>query len=261
MHTRQDVPNVSRPVFYSAVAHILFIIILSLSPELRWPFGDRPLQMVWMELPRGTSEEIGTGLKESEALPKSTIQEQKDLLKQKEAEEPKDVMKETVKQAKPVKQEKKLTKEEKKMKAALAKIDVKLKKRVVQPEAAQIGASGEGYKYGTSDKPLRVPIDDPEYVKYQAMIRARIIQEWIIPMKLYELPEGQRPKARIVVIINESGEVVSTEWEQRSGDSSFDASCIRAIQRASPFDTPAEKLKWEAYNEGFLIEFDPRLKP
>lgn len=218
--------------------------------------------MIWVELPRGTSEDIGTGLKEAKNLPQSTIQEQKELMKQKEdkttakkMEEPKN------KKRKEAKPEKKLTREEKKMKDAIAKMDARLKKRVIQPEASQLGATGEGYKYGTSDKPLRIPIDDPEYVKYQAMIRSKMIQEWIVPMKYSELPEGARPKARIVVMINEDGEVVSTQWEQRSNDPSFDASCIRSIQRASPFEVPPERLKWEAYNEGFLVEFDPRLKP
>ena len=235
-------------------------------PSLRLPFNNRPMEMVWVELPRGTSEDIGTGLKESESLPKSTIQEQKDLLKQLEEakKKPADVMKEPtkpVKQIKPVKPEKKLTAEDKKKQGALAKIDKLLNKRVVQPEAAQIGGTGEGYKYGTSDKPLRVSIDDPEYVKYQAMVRAKIIGEWIVPARYSELPESSRPKTRIVVMINEDGEVISTEWDLRSQDASFDASCMRAIQRASPFEVPSETLKWEAYNEGFLVEFDPRLKP
>lgn len=266
MYTRQDnTPKISRFIFYSFLTHILLVIFLCIAPSLNFSFFNRPMQMVWVELPRGTSEEIGTGLKESEALPKSTIQEQKDLLKEKKAEQPKDLMKDPVakkdkkKDNKPP--EKKLSKQQQKINDALAKIDKQLKKRVIQPEAAQVGASGKGYKYGTSDQPLRVPINDPEYVKYQAMIRAKIINEWIVPAKYSELPEVNRPKARIVVLINEEGEVMSTEWEKRSADAAFDASCVRAVQRASPFEQPTEKLKWEAYNEGFLIEFDPRLKP
>ena len=249
MFTRQEVPNLSRPIFYSAVAHILLVVSLSILPSLKLSFGQKPMQMVWVELPRGMSEDIGTGLKEAEGLPKSTIQEQKELLKQKEVHENPEQMKEPVKQTK--KQpppEKKLSKEEKKIKDALSKIDKQLKKRVIQPEASQLGASGEGYKYGTSDQPLSVPIDDPEYVKYQAMIRAKIIQEWIVQMKYGELSETVRPKARLIVMINEDGEVVSTQWDHHSGDTSFDASCVRAIQRASPFDIPTEKLRWEAYN-------------
>lgn len=263
MYNRPDIPNISRPIFYSVIAHILFIILLCAAPSLRWPFSNRPMDMVWIELPRGTSDEIGTGMKQSENLPQSTIQEQKELLKPK-AEPDKNTLKEPVTKkdkTKPIKPEKKLTPEEKKMKDALAKIDKTLKNRVVQPEAAQIQNPGEGYKYGTSDRPLRVPIDDPEYIKYQAMIRSKIIQEWIVPMKYSELPDVQRPKARIVVMINDAGEVISTQWDKHSGDPAFDASCVRAIERASPFDTPTEKLKWEAYNEGFLVEFDPRLKP
>ena len=259
MYTRQQIPNISRPIFYSAIAHILFIIIFSFAPSLRWPFSHRPLEMVWVELPRGTSEDIGTGMKESKDLPKSTIQEQKELLKPKEEPKKPEMVEPSKKKAPP--QEKKLTPEQKKMKDALAKIDRQLKKRVIQPEAAQLGSTGEGYKYGTSNQPLRVSIDDPEYVKYQAMIRSKIIQEWIVPMKYSELPTEVRPKARIIVMINEDGEVVSTQWEQRSTDQSFNSSCVRAVQRASPFDVPPNRLKWEAYNEGFLIEFDPRLKP
>ncbi len=266
MYKRPDTPNISRPIFYSAVAHIVLLVLISFAPSLKLK-GHKPLQMVWVELPRGTSDEIGTGLKEAQGLPKSTIQEQKELLKQKEPKAPDEtVMKEPAKPDKkkavpPPKPEKKLSSEQKKMKDALAQIDKQLKNRVIQPEAAQIGGSGEGYKYGTSDNPLRGSIDDPEYVKYQAMIRSRIIQEWIVPARYSEMAEGVRPKARLVVMINEDGDVISTEWEQRSGDPSFDASCARAVQRASPFEVPAERLKWEAYNEGFLVEFDPRLKP
>lgn len=212
------------------------------------------MEMVWVEIPRGLSEEIETGLKESKDLPKSTIQEQKDILKQQEQKVsamPEPIKKGLKEKPKP---EKKLTPAEKKMRDAIAKIDQNLKNRVIQPEAAQVGSSGEGYKYGTSDKPLRVPIDDPEYVKYQSMVRFKIIQEWIVPMKY----EESRPQARIIVMIAENGEIISTEWDTHSGDTSFDASCIRAIKRASPVDAPPERLKWEAYNEGFLIDFYPR---
>jgi len=261
-YVKTPAPPISRPIFYSALAHVLLVIFVAVAPGLRFPFSDRPLQMVWVELPRGTSDEIGTGLKQSEALPKSTIQEQKDLLKQKEFERPKEAMTAPASKDKKEKPpEKKLSKEQKKIQDALAKINRQLKNRVIQPEAAQLAASGEGYKYGTSNQPLRVPIDDPEYVKYQAMIRARIINEWIVPARYSELPEQARPKARIIDLINDDGEVISTEWERKSGDSSFDASCVRAIQRASPLEKPTERLKDEAYSEGFLVEFDPRLKP
>ena len=40
----------------------------------------------------------------------------------------------------------------------------------------------------------------------------------------------------------------------------YDQSAIRAVKGASPFPKPPDRLAWEAYNEGFLIEFDPSLK-
>lgn len=261
MYNREPSPNISRPIFYSAIVHILLIIIIAFAPSVKWPFADRPLQMVWVELPRGTSDDIGTGMKQSEALPKSTIQEQKQLLKE-EKRPDENAMKEPEKKNEKKKEPKKEPpKKMSKESSALAKIDKILKNRTIQPEAAQIGTTAEGYKYGTSDQPLKVPVDDPEYVKYQAMIRAKIIQEWIVPGRYGEMAESERPRSRVIVMISENGEVVSTQWEKRSGDPSFDSSCIRAIQRASPFEIPTERLRWEAYNEGFLVEFDPRLKP
>ena len=142
---------------------------------------------------------------------------------------------------------------------ALAKIDRELSGRTVVPESAQVKESGEGYKYGTSNKPLKVPISDPEYVKYQAMVRAKIIQEWIVPMKFTEEGSGNF-NARLEVMINTDGDVVTVRWDSPSGHASFDQSAVRAVKRASPFPKPPDKLAWEAYNEGFLVEFDPSIK-
>lgn len=252
MYISVPTPSLSRPIFWSTIAHFAFIVFISVAPIIRWPFAERPMQFVWVELPRGTGEEITTGMKESEGLPKSTIQEQKEWFT-KLKEKPKEPA-----MPGPAKETKK-QEDTKKMKEALAKVERTLKQRTVVPEAAQIKDKGEGYKYGTGTEPLMVPVDDPEYIKYQAMVRAKIMQEWIIPLKWVETPD--RPKARVIVMIDEAGEIVSTKWDKQSGDASFDASCLRAVQRSSPFDEPPERLKWEVYNEGFLVEFDPRLAP
>ena len=126
------------------------------------------------------------------------------------------------------------------------------------PEASQIKEDQDGYKYGTGNKPLKVAPSDPEYVKYQAMIRHKIIRQWIVPLKFTEV--GQGLNARLEVMINMDGEVVSVIWSSPSGNASYDQSAIRAVKKASPFPKPPDRLAWEAYNEGFLIEFDPSLK-
>lgn len=227
-------------------------------------------KVIWVELPKGASEEIDLKMKEAEGLPETTIQEQKQAaeeeIREKEAEKTKEkpLLQPRPEPKKPALrpiQPEKIVKPKPKSKPnavqrALAALDKKAKS--APPEAAQIKEKGEGFKYGTGTEPLRVPPTDPEYIAYQARLRYKIMQEWILPTAYLEGPF--LPKASLVVQINQQGEIISTEWEGRSGNPSFDSSCLRAVQRASPLPTPPQRLEWEAYNEGFLIEFDPSLK-
>lgn len=276
-------PHLKRPIIFSAVVHLALFLAFVFVPGIYVPFIDRPMKidMMWVELPRGTSEDIGLGLKEAEGLPKSTIEEQKKIFqpeptqqtslkpemktekkmegpavktKEKRPEIDTSKMKLADKKAKPV------SKTDRKIKEALAKIDKELTGRQVVPEASQVGAKSDGYKYGTGDKPLRALPSDPEYLKYQAMVRAKIIGEWIVPGRFGEEGGGYW-SAQLEVMINMDGDIVSTRWLKTSGNVSFDQSAVRAVRKASPFPKPPDKLAWEAYNEGFLIEFDPRLKP
>lgn len=246
--------SLRKPLFYSALTHFIVFCFVILFPSLS--LRDHR-KVIWVELPRGRSEAIDLKMKEAEQLPKSTIQEQKKALleKEKTKEKIKDKTKMAAPKPKTKAKEKKLTPEEKKIQDALAKIDTRLRNKPVEPEAAQLKDKGEGFKYGTGTEALRVPPSDPEYIGYQAKVRAKIMEEWILP-PIYL--EGL--KARIAVMMNDHGEVTATEWDEKSGNESFDSSCLRAVQRASPLPMPPERLKWEAYNEGFLVEFDRTLK-
>lgn len=247
------------------------------------------VDMVWVELPRGTSDDIGEGLKESKNLPQSTIEEQKKTFQPEKPEQ--QTLKPELKAPPPPKAEPKQTekvvkekrpeidtskmvktdpnakvkigprsKTDRKIQNALAMIDKQLSGRQITPESAQTTKSSDGYKYGTSDKPLRVSPSDPEYIKYQAMVRAKIIREWIKPGTV-STEEGKPMNARLEVMINMDGDVVSIRIAKSSRNPSFDESTRRAVRNASPFPKPPDRLAWEAYNEGFLVEFDPRLKP
>ncbi len=267
-----------KPVAISAVIHALLVIFFVLSPLVSPTSSDRPTKIVWVELPKGTSEEIELSLKKAEGFPKSTIEEQKRLepsqqplpatkpLDAKQAKldiktelPPRPKMEYESKNVKKAEAPRPKSRTDRKIQDALAKIDKQLKDRTVVPEAAQIEKEGQGFKYGTGKEPLRVMPSDPDYLKYQAMLRFKIMKEWIIPMKFAE--EGTESyNARIEVMINLDGDVVSVRWESQSGNAAFDQSAVRAIKKASPFPKPPDRLAWEAYNEGFLIEFDPRLK-
>jgi TonB family protein len=271
-----------RAIIISTIIHLLIFASFYAVPELRIPLQERPIRVVWVELPKGTSDEIGLGIKESKSLPKSTIEEQKRLYQPETPEQtplevkPPSAKKEEIKVAekgKPGPRPKMMFDDKtkvrraeaptppanKKISQALAMIDKQLAERTVVPEAAQIGGSGEGYKYGTGTTPLKVLPSDPEYLKYQAQVRWKIMHEWVIPEKFVE-EGGPRMNARLEVMINMDGDVVSLRWASRSGNESFDQSALRAVKKSSPFPKPPDRLAWEAYNEGFLIEFDPRIK-
>lgn len=277
-----------KAVVFSTVAHIALLVTLTALPEIHLPFLEKPIRIdvTWVELPKGSSDEIGLGLKKAEGLPKSTIEEQKKLFQPEAPQQqtlkpeltappakPEEKTAEKKPDARPQVDTSKMTKEtpgakpvprtaksDRKIADALAKIDKQLSGRQIVPESGQVDKNMDGYKYGTSDKPLRVLPSDPEYLKYQAMVRAKIIRAWIVPT-VYSSETGARYNARLEVSINVDGEVVSTRWSRASGNSSFDQSAIRAVRNASPLPKPPERMAWEAYNEGFLVEFDPRMKP
>lgn len=277
---------IRRAVVYSAVAHILVMLVVAYLPGLGLSFlGEKPLRVsAWVELPKGTSDDIGLGMKKAEGLPKSTIEEQKKIFEPEkkaqqtmapqkaavavkgEKDEDDDKMKTPEKKRPKIdakttrkNEEKPKSRTDKKIHDALAKMDKVLAGRTIVPESAQVKENAEGYKYGTGTEPLKVMPSDPEYLKYQAMVRAKIINEWIVPLK-YTETGAAKVTARLEVMINTDGEVVSIQWDSPSGDATFDQSAIRSVKKASPFPKPPDRLAWEAYNEGFLVEFDPRLK-
>ncbi len=274
--------KITRPVVVSLLLHLALFASLAIVPGLRLPISEKPMRVTWVELPKGTSEDIDLNIKKSEGMPKSTIEEQKNapipeqppkqeplvatkppeaqkLAEAKKTEVPRPKMEITDKNTK-VRRADQPPKpaSDRKIQNALAKIDQQLKERTVVPEAAQVKESGGGYKYGTSDKPLRVSPSDPEYLKYQAMLRYKIMREWIVPATYADA--AGRMNAKVEVMINMDGEVVSVQWASASGNASFDQSAVRAVKKASPFPKPPDRLAWEAYNEGFLVEFDPRMK-
>ncbi|MBI4211810.1 MAG: cell envelope integrity protein TolA [Deltaproteobacteria bacterium] len=259
-------------IIRSAIGHFVVFLVFGILSLFQFSFFSKSVDITWVELPKGASEEIGTGIKKVEDLPKSTIEEQKrppepepqkETLKSPPSKEILAPKKEEMKPAKlspKAKKEKPLTPQEKKMRDALAGIDKQLKQRSAPPEAAQIEKGGEGYKHGTGTEALRVPPSDPEYLKYQADVRMKIINEWIIPPLYADEKMEVHFNTKIAVMMDDEGNVTATRWEGRSGNAAFDASALRAIQRASPLPKPPARLAWESFNEGFLIEFDPRLK-
>lgn len=274
---RKRKESLPRAVVISTITHIVVILLVLLLPSNFLINPHSATDLIWVELPKGTGEDI-YGVKGVDRLPESTIQDQQMQPEKPPEPKPPEDKKEVAEEKKPEPDKKamaepkieksvsvtatapkKTGKKRSAVNDALSKIDKRLEQRR-NPEAAQIESTGEGYKYGTSDKPNRLAIDDPDYLKYQALVRAKIMSQWVLPGTITQLTPNTRPVVRIVVNINKTGNVVSMQYSQRSSVESLNASAMRAIERASPFPEPPERLKWEAYNEGFLVEFNARAK-
>jgi len=104
------------------------------------------------------------------------------------------------------------------------------------------------------DKPQSSTSANPEYLKYQELVRKKIAKAWSWSVS-ENIDTEVSSSSRIAVMIDENGEVVSTLWNQRSNDSLFDASCVTAIMKASPFPSPPSHIATECYNKGVTIEF------
>lgn len=253
-------------LYWSAGCHLLVFLIFVWSPYI--PFGSshfRQEKVVWIQLPKGPSNTLGSSVKKSQGLPKSTIEEQKRVIpsppkapemtyQQKPEDKPP--------QQKPPKPPPGRSPPGPRQKNPISDVLSRLQRQVndrekaAPPEAAQIPETQPGgFTFG-SPTAQYVPINDPEYVIYQAKIRQQIMDEWIIPLKYTDPSYGLICK--IIVHINDQGEVKETEWEQRSGNEAYDASALRAIEKASPLVSPPERLKWEVLNEGFIVDFNPQ---
>jgi colicin import membrane protein len=254
-------PNLQRYLYWSLGLHIALSAMLLIVPSfLGKPIKFQQDKVVWVNVPLGTADQIGTPLKKAQGLPKTTIQEQKEAMESPRSGQKKSSMTYTPPKTAQTKQQPDVPKREghpsSRIDDALARMQKKVAMKKAVPEAAQVpDAPPGGFTFGSANGPYVSP-DDPEYVMYQAKIRQRIMTQWILPMKYADA--GMGLICRIIVHINDRGEVTETEWDLKSGNPSFDLSAERAIEKASPLDVPPERLKYEVYNEGFIVEFKPQ---
>ncbi|MDX1386625.1 MAG: cell envelope integrity protein TolA [bacterium] len=140
---------------------------------------------------------------------------------------------------------------------ALRGIDQELEKREQEmkaPAAGTPGATTTGVPaLGTPTGSVQAR--DPGFAQYQSKVRSKIIRNWV---KTHTGGESRRLSARIRVRINASGAVISKTFSKRSGDPAFDASAMRAVERASPLPAPPPGVKAEALREGFVVHFRAR---
>lgn len=221
-------------------------------------FEEKEPLTIWVDLPYGPGESPADAFKpkpevaQEEPEQKALEPEQKPMLEPTK----KTVIEKSViakARSKPVQRRtRKPTQTDRKITDALASIDKTLADRGAPPPDVY------GYKYGTGTEPVRVSPTDPMYIKYQALVRTKIVRNWVVPDGFASA--GATANAQLIVMINTEGEVSSVRWAKRSGSEAFDESAKRAVEKSSPLPKPPEKLAWETYNEGFLISFDARVR-
>ena len=94
----------------------------------------------------------------------------------------------------------------------------------LQAEASPSTASGGG---GGGDTLRGLP-----FILYTQQVKQRVKQSWIVA----ETKSGLTAVVRFGILAN--GEVVEVELAERSGDTVFDESAIRAVRKASPLPPP-----------------------
>ena len=238
---------------------LLTLLILVIIPDYFSIHEQKPLDVIQIEIPRGTGDDLET-MKEAPHLPENTIQEQKNPMPEaKDAKtsapekvevQPKPAAADPKQLAEPTKAKPKPqpTSTNSKMAAALANIDKQLHQRKITPQG-QTGAAAEGNKYGNSDK-ANLQGGNPEYIRYRNTVKAKVMREWIRPAGVEALKPPQ-----IRVHISGSGQVTSKAFSRKSNDPAMDGSAMRAIDRASPFPVPPPSIRDEILNEGFNIGF------
>ncbi len=98
----------------------------------------------------------------------------------------------------------------------------------------------------------RAVTDDEKAQAYVAQIQREMIQNWSRP------PSARNGMQAIVrVRLVPTGEVVSVDVEESSGNDAFDRSVVQAVQKSGRFLVPADSRQFERNFRSFTVLFRP----
>lgn len=144
--------------------------------------------------------------------------------------------------------------QEKAIAQALSGIEESLEARNIESQHGQSGDSQIPSAIGNPEGSVQA--QDPGYVAYQGQVKSHITRHWI---RTHGQSNQSHLTARLQVKIDPQGQVISKKFVQKSGDSSFDNSVLRALNKASPLPIPPPSLLSEATREGFIVDFSTRV--
>lgn len=94
-------------------------------------------------------------------------------------------------------------------------------------------------------------LDQLSMNEYYAQLEEHIHNYWFLPQWLDEL----NLRAQALVQIESDGHVVAKQLYLSSGNSVFDETVLKTIEKASPFPPPPDRLKSVLKNNGFVLNF------
>lgn len=249
-----------KAVAQSLFAHFILLLVALIGlPEIFLAEDQKPMDVIMVDITRGTSDELGESPPEVKHLPDNTIEEQKNPMPT--ATDTRTTAPRVVEVVKtpPAVDPRAMKDPEKTVKtqprgmnaadaAALAKINDTLKQHKITDQAANT-TGAEGYKYGNTNKPTNI-MNSPELIRYRAMVKDKITRERL------NLGDDRSIKPPAINInISGSGAITSKSFARRSGNASVDAAAMRAVERASPLPVPPESIRAFVSTHGFTIGF------
>jgi TonB family protein len=253
---RHDIDDLLRMGGVSLALHIVFVILLSLSP---WSviIKAQPAAYTVTLMPISVPEPEPQ-IKRPLPIPKETspksIEEMKPITKPKKDDIVEKVKKPSKKVEKPEAKKVDLKDlqeklEEIRMKVALEKIQKRVARRekteerptVVPPNVPVTSSS-------TTSTELESKLD-----LYYSMIWAKIKKSWTIPKNLLE--ERVDLETIIVLIIKKDGNIEKYWFEKKSGSDLYDQTVVRAIKKAEPL--PPIPNEWGENTLEVGIRFSP----
>jgi len=92
--------------------------------------------------------------------------------------------------------------------------------------------------------------------RYYGLLKAQVQRNYDVSQTI---PEQERLhlKARVIVLIGRTGEVLKVQLASSSGNTLFDGSVLAAVKKASPFAPPPDHLRDALQRKGIALEFRP----
>jgi colicin import membrane protein/protein TonB len=133
------------------------------------------------------------------------------------------------------------------MKEALARISGQVSK--TPPPKEETEGAPDGSALGTS-------IDPEEGDRYLAVVRATIMQHYVLPTTISER-ERLFLRAVVIVWIAPDGKVIRFKFEKRSDNDQFDRALESAMQRIEKFPPPPPAFAPQYRDNGIGLNFAP----